>query len=211
MRASSDGWSVTVRGLVRPGCLLTARRYGTPPVGIHGISHTVFGTSHHCMDSVRQQTRSFVDVRTLCHTPDEAAMEQACSLPAIPCVTCVREHRRGPPLKSHPCAREGRAPPGHGGGHGRRPSAPHAGTPGNGGPASTRPAPRCADSQSSSFPVRQVAARAADPRRPTRFPLLKRRLEPECAEDHVRQSDDLLPSKCPEIDDFMTVPRSRPG
>ena len=56
-----------------------------------------------------------------------------------------REHRRGLSLKSHPCAREGRAPRGHGGRHGRRPSAAPAGTPGNGGPASTHPAPRRAD------------------------------------------------------------------
>jgi hypothetical protein len=49
MRASSDGWSGTVRGLVRPLCLLTARRYGTRPVGIHWISHTVMVTQQHCM------------------------------------------------------------------------------------------------------------------------------------------------------------------
>ena len=42
-------------------------------------------------------------------------------------------------MNPRPSRREGRAPPGHGGRHGRRPSAPHAGTPGNGGPASTRP------------------------------------------------------------------------
>ena len=58
MRASSDGWSVTVRAFVRPGCWFTARRYGIRPVGIHWISHTVFGTSQYCMDSVRSQTRS---------------------------------------------------------------------------------------------------------------------------------------------------------
>jgi hypothetical protein len=65
MRASSDGWSVTVRALVRR--VLTERRYGIPPVGIQWIFHTVFGTSHHCMDSVRSQTRSCVDVRTPSH------------------------------------------------------------------------------------------------------------------------------------------------
>ena len=39
--------------------VLTARRYGIPPVGIHGITHTVFGTSHHTplCESVRAQTR----------------------------------------------------------------------------------------------------------------------------------------------------------
>ena len=51
-----------------------------------------------------------------------------------------------------PFRREGRAPPGHGGGRGRRPSAPHAGTPGNGGPAPTRPAPTPRGSPSSRFP-----------------------------------------------------------
>ena len=49
MRASSDGRSVTVRALVRPLCLLTARRYGMQPVGIHWISHTVMVTQQHCM------------------------------------------------------------------------------------------------------------------------------------------------------------------
>ena len=100
-------------------------------------------------------------------TPDEAAMERAYSLTAIPCGTCVREHSGGHPPKSRPSRHPGRAPPGHGGGHGRRPSAPHAGTPGNGGPASTRPAPRRADSQGSRFPVRQVAARTAPRTRAT--------------------------------------------
>src|SRR5687767_693770 len=51
MRASSDGGSVTVRALVRPRCVPTARRYGTRPVGIQWIFHTVFGTSHHCMEA----------------------------------------------------------------------------------------------------------------------------------------------------------------
>ena len=70
MRVSSDGWSVTVRGLVRPGCLLTARRYGISAVGIQGISRTVFGTTQYCMDSVRSQMRN------------EAAMERAYNLTA---------------------------------------------------------------------------------------------------------------------------------
>ena len=35
---------------------------------IHGISHTVFVTSEYCTDSVRTETRSFTDVRTLRHT-----------------------------------------------------------------------------------------------------------------------------------------------
>jgi hypothetical protein len=47
MRASSDGWSVTVRALVRR--VLTERRYGMQPVGIHWISHTVMVTQQHCM------------------------------------------------------------------------------------------------------------------------------------------------------------------
>ena len=47
MRASSDGWSVTVRALVRRA--LTERRYGSRPVGIHWISHTVMVTQQHCM------------------------------------------------------------------------------------------------------------------------------------------------------------------
>ena len=63
MRASSDGWSVTVRALVRR--VLTAGRYGTRPVGIHWITHTVFGTPQYCMDIVRSETRSFADVRPL--------------------------------------------------------------------------------------------------------------------------------------------------
>ena len=41
----------------------------------------------------------------------------------------LREHPRALPPNSLPSRREGRAPPGHGGGHGRRPSAPHAATP----------------------------------------------------------------------------------
>ena len=94
---------------------------------------------------------------------DHARRRQAKGLPGAPGAIHANAHR-SPTM--------GRAPPGHGGGHGRRPSAPHAGTPGNGGPASTHPAPRRADSQSSRFPVRQVAARTASRTRarPTRFP-----------------------------------------
>jgi hypothetical protein len=47
------------------------------------------------------------------------------------------------------------------GAHGRRPSAPHAGTPGKRRACGTRPTPRRADSQRSRFPDRQVAARTA--------------------------------------------------
>ena len=76
------------------------------------------------------------------------------------CAGHCRTHRgqqsRESALNSLPSRRGGRAPPGHGGRHGRRPSAPHAGTPGDGGPASTHLAPRRADAR---FPVRQVAAR----------------------------------------------------
>jgi hypothetical protein len=42
-------WSVTVRALVRPRCLFTARRYGMQPVRIHWISHTVMFTQQHCV------------------------------------------------------------------------------------------------------------------------------------------------------------------
>jgi len=56
-------------------------------------------------------------------------MERAYSLTAIPCGTCVREHSGGHQPKSRPSRHPGRAPPGHGGDHGRRPSGPHAGTP----------------------------------------------------------------------------------
>ena len=63
-----------------------------------------------------------------------------------------REHRRGLFLKSHPCAREGRAPPGAmGGAYGRRPSAPDAATPEHQRARSTRPAPRRADPSVSGF------------------------------------------------------------
>ena len=72
MRASSDGWSVTVRAFVRPLCVLTARRYDTRPVGIHWISRTVFVTSQYCMDSVRSQTRTCVEVRGATSLPDDA-------------------------------------------------------------------------------------------------------------------------------------------
>ena len=89
MRASSEGLSATVRALVPIG-----QDYGVWPVGIHWISHTVFGTSHHCMDSIRNETRSFADVRTLCRT-GEAAMERAYNPAAIPCGTCVRERSGG--------------------------------------------------------------------------------------------------------------------
>src|SRR5687768_5093091 len=65
-------------------------------------------------------------------TPIEAAMERAYSLTAIPCRTCAREHASRRPENSLPSRREGRGGCAHGGGHGRRPSAPHAGTPGNG-------------------------------------------------------------------------------
>jgi hypothetical protein len=85
-RLGSDGWSVTVRAPVRPRRVLTARRYGIPRVGIHWISHTVFGTSHHCMDSVRGQTRS----ASMCGryvTLDEAAMERAYTLICRPGAT----------------------------------------------------------------------------------------------------------------------------
>ena len=41
-------------------------------------------------------------------TPDEAAMEQAYSLTAIPCGTCVREHSGGHPPKSRPSRHPGR-------------------------------------------------------------------------------------------------------
>ena len=50
------------------------------------------------------------------------------------CAGHCRTHRgqqsRESALNSLPSRRGGRAPPGHGGGHGRRPSAPHAATPG---------------------------------------------------------------------------------
>jgi hypothetical protein len=155
MRARSDGWSVTVRDFVRPRCVLTARRYGMQPVGIHWISHTVMVTQQHCIS--RPLARLFD-----CPAPSAASacVRSIARVPEGPPTLCggrFREQRRGLPLKSHPCAREGRAPPGDGGSHGRRPSAPHAGTPGTGGPTTTRPAPR--RSQSSRFPVRQVAAR----------------------------------------------------
>ena len=85
-----------------------------------------------------------------------------------------REHPRGLPLKSHPSRPQGRAPPGHGGGHGRRPSAPHAGTPGNGGPASTRLAPRRADPRVPGFQfARSPPAPRREPARPTRFPIVR--------------------------------------
>src|SRR5688500_7502193 len=77
--------------------------------------------------------------------------------------TCVREHSGGHPPKSRPSRHPGRASPGHGGGHGRRPAAPDAATPEHQRARSTRPAPRRADSQRSSFPVRQVAARTRAP------------------------------------------------
>jgi hypothetical protein len=40
MRASSDGWSVTIRAPVRR--VLTARRYCIPPVGIHGAMERAY-------------------------------------------------------------------------------------------------------------------------------------------------------------------------
>ena len=103
-------------------------------------------------------------------TPGEAAMERAYSLTAIPCGTCVREHSAGSPPKSRPSRHPGRAPPGHGGGHGRRPSAPHAGTPGNGGPASTRPAPRRADPRVPGFQFARLPPAPALPARRSRPP-----------------------------------------
>ena len=125
MRARSDGWSVTVRDFVRPRCVLTARRYGMQPVGIHWISHTVMVTQQHCIS--RPLTRLFD-----CPAPSAASacVRSIARVPEGPPTLCggrFREQRRGLPLKSHPCAREGRAPPGHGGRHGRRASAPHAG------------------------------------------------------------------------------------
>jgi len=51
MRASSDGWSVTVRALVLPLCLFTERRYDMQPVGIHWISHSN-GLSTNCGERV---------------------------------------------------------------------------------------------------------------------------------------------------------------
>ena len=47
--------------------------------------------------------------------------------------------------KSRPSRHPGHAPPGHGGGHGRRPSAPDAATPEHQRARSTRPAPRRED------------------------------------------------------------------
>ena len=43
-------------------------------------------------------------------TPDEAAMERAYSLTAIPCGTCVREQSGERPPKSRPSRHPGRAP-----------------------------------------------------------------------------------------------------
>ena len=69
-------------------------------------------------------------------------------------------------------ARDGRAPPPHGGAHGRRPSAPHAATPGNVGPASTRPAPRRGDPRVPGFQLAGLPPdRVANARQGPRFPV----------------------------------------
>ena len=81
MRASSDGWSVTVRALVR-SLLLTARRYGTPPVGIHvDISYSI----RHLAPLYGQRSQPDAIIRRCADdyvTPDEAAMERAYTLTA---------------------------------------------------------------------------------------------------------------------------------
>ena len=80
--------------------------------------------------------------------------------------SCILETPRSCVPNALPSRRERRAPPGHGGGHGRRPSAPHAGTPGNGGPESTRPAPRRADPRVPGFQFARLPPTRALPRPP---------------------------------------------
>ena len=78
---------MTVRALVRR--VLTERRYGMQPVGINGISHAVFGTSHHCMSRPSQHDHS-----SMCGgyvTRDEAAMERAYDLTARQWEASMRE------------------------------------------------------------------------------------------------------------------------
>jgi hypothetical protein len=62
MRASSDGWSVTVRALVRR--VLTERRYGMQPVGIHldisysnGHSTTLYESASRASSILRRPPR----------------------------------------------------------------------------------------------------------------------------------------------------------
>ena len=77
---------------------------------------------------------------------------------ARPFDRCIPKILRSCVPNSLPSRREGRAAPGHGGGHGRPPSAPDAATPGNSRPVSTHPTPCRADLRSSRFPIRQAAA-----------------------------------------------------
>ena len=172
MRASSDGWSVTVRDFVGPLCLFTARRYGMQPAGhpldisySNGHSTTLYESA-----LARLRFSGVLRGERVCSVDCTRSWGTAPTL----CGGRFREHPRGLPLKSHPCAREGRAGSAHGGGHGRRPSAPHAGTPGNVGPASTRPAPRRADPRvpGSQF-ARSPPAPRRGPARPTRFPAVR--------------------------------------
>ena len=124
---------------------------------VHPVS--ILGSAGGCASVVG--SRYSVDVRTLRHarcSRDGGRLQPDCG--------SLRNMRSralgGHPPKSLPSRRPGRAPPGHGGGHGRRPSAPHAGTPGNGGPASTRLAPRRADPRVPGF---QFARSPPAPRR----------------------------------------------
>ena len=62
-------------------------------------------------------------------TLDEATIERAYSLTAMPCGTCVREHSGEHPPKSRPSRHRGRAGSAHGRPHGGGPSAPRVCTP----------------------------------------------------------------------------------
>ena len=119
MRASSDGWSVTVRDFVRPRCWFTARRYGIRPVGIPWITHTVFVTPQHCMEAfARTRFSGVLRGERLC-----TAMARVPEGLRHPCGRRVREHRVRLPEVA-PIAHEGRAAGAPWGRHGRPASRP---------------------------------------------------------------------------------------
>src|SRR5688572_20152586 len=106
-------------------------------------------------------------------TLDEAAIERAYNLAAIPCGTCVREHSGEHPPKSRPSRRPGRAPPGHGGAMAADRVRPTRALRATAGPR--RPAPRRAtDPKSRSPMVGRFPHRwsAGDARNPLRFKKL---------------------------------------
>ena len=122
------------------------------PVGIHWISHTVMVTQQHCMSRLSRvfdspaSSAASACVPSIARVPEGPRQPYAVDAFASTRVGFLRSRIPAPARDARRRAMGER--------HGRRPSAPHAVTPGNGGPASTpsRRAARIPEFQVSSSP-----------------------------------------------------------